>query len=119
MPKFITKNWIEVHDQYEGTYNINKQIRFKTSMLQSDLCNYVDTSIVVKGKITVETERNRAIDGNNRNFILKNNAPFINCMSKINNLSIENAENLDNVMPMYNLIEFSKNYSKTSGALWN
>ena len=54
-------------------------------MLQSDLCDYVDASIVVEGKITVETESNRAIDGYNRNLILKNNAPFINCMSKINN----------------------------------
>ena len=58
-------------------------------------------------------------DGYNRNLILKNNAPFINCISKINNVLIDNAEDLDVVMPMHNLVENSKNYSKTSGTLWN
>ena len=76
VPRFITKKWIEVHDQSGGSYNINKQIRFKTSMLESDICDYSDAYIVVKGTITVQTENNRVIDGNNRNLILKNNASF-------------------------------------------
>ena len=59
IPSFITKKWIEVH----GQYNINKQVRFKTSMLRSDLCVYSDACIGVKGTITVQAENNRAIDG--------------------------------------------------------
>ena len=53
LPKFVTKNWIEVYDQSEGNYNPNKEIRIKTSMLRSDLCDFNDTYIVVKGNITV------------------------------------------------------------------
>ena len=59
MPRFITKNWIEVYDQSGERYNTNKQIRFKTSMLKSDLCDYSDAYIVVKGDITVEGANNR------------------------------------------------------------
>ena len=55
----------------------------------------------------------------NRPLAFKNNAPFISCISKINVVLIENAEDLDIVMPIYNLLEYSKNYSKTSGSLWN
>ena len=51
--------------------------------------------------------------------MFKNNAPFINCILKINDIQIENAEDLDIVMPMYNLLEYSKNYKKTTGGLWN
>ena len=52
-------------------------------------------------------------------MVFKNNAPFINCISKINGVKIDNAEDLDVVMPMYNLLEYSKNYRKTTGSLWN
>ena len=116
--RFITKKWIELHDQSEETYNTNKQIRFKTSMLRSDLCDFSDAYIVVKGIVTVSAdERDR--DEMNRQVILKNNAPFISCISKINGILAENAEHLDIVMPIYNLLEYSKNYSKTSASLWN
>ena len=57
--KFVTKKWIEVYDQSEGNYNVNKEIRIKTSMLRSDLCDYSNAYIVVKGTITV-TEPNEA-----------------------------------------------------------
>ena len=87
-------------------------------MLRSDLCDYNDAYIVVKGIVTVSAqERDR--DEMNRDLVLKNNAPFISCISKINGISIENAEDLDVLMPMYNLLEYSKNYSKTSGSLWD
>ena len=76
-------------------------------MLRSDLCDYSDAHVVVKGDVTVEGAENR--DKYNRNFVLKNNAPFINCISKINNTLIDNAEHLDIVMSMYNWIEYSKN----------
>ena len=118
VPRFVTKKWIEVHDQSGETCNTNKQIRFKTSVLRSDLCDYSDAYIVAKGIVTVSAdERDR--DEMNRQVILKNNAPFISCISKINGVLVEDAQDLDVVMPMYNLLEYSKNYSKTSASLWN
>ena len=123
VPRFITKKWIEVHDQSgnaEDRYKPSKQIRFKTSMLRSDLCDFSDAYIVVKGDITLTKTNGRGIiDIRNRFLAFKNNAPFTNCISKINNVLIDNAEDLDVVMPMYNLLEYSKNYRKTTGSLWN
>ena len=115
LPRFVTKKQIEIYDQTEGNYNVNKEIRIKTSMLRSDLCDYSDAYIVVKGDITLEGDN----DANKRNkdLAFKNNAPFINCISKINSVKIDNAEDLDVVMPIYNLPEYSKNYRKVS--FWN
>ena len=115
--RFVTKKWIEVYDQSEENYNVNKEIRFKTSMLRSDLCNYSDAYITVKGHITLEGD-NDANKGN-KDLAFKNNAPLINCISKINGVKIDNAEDLDVVMPMYNLLEYSRNYRKTTGNLCN
>ena len=88
-------------------------------MLRSSLCDYCDTCILVKGNISVNTAAAGA-DPNNRNrkVIFKKCAPFTNCISKINNTQIDNAEYIDIVIPMYNLIEYSDNYSKTYGSLW-
>ena len=116
VPRFITKKWIEVHDQPGETYNTNKQMRFKTLMLRSDLCDFSDTYIFVKGKITVSADE-RDSDEMNRQVIL--NAPFFSCISKVNGVLVENAEDLDIAMPMYNLLEYGKHYSKTSTSLWN
>ena len=89
-------------------------------MLQSDLCDFSDAYIVVKGDITLTKTNGRGIiDIRNRFLAFKNNAPFTNCISKINNVLIDNAEDLDIVMPMYNLLEYSKNYRKTTGSFWN
>ena len=115
VPRFITKKWIEVQSQSGSTYNTSKLIRFKTSMLRSDLCNYSDVYVWVKGKITVTNENDNA--NFNKDLTLKNNAPFISCISKINGELV--TEDLDIVMPMYNLLEYSKNYEKTSGSLLN
>ena len=106
--KFRTKNWVEINDESRGTYSVNRQINFKTSMLRSSLCDYSDAYILVKGNITVN---NTAADGaaannTNKKVIFKNCAPFTNCISKINNTQIDNAEYIDIVMPMYNLIEY-------------
>ena len=80
-------------------------------MLRSDLCDFSDAYIVVKGDITLTKTNGRGIiDIRNRFLAFKNNAPFTNCISKINNVLIDNAEDLDIVMPMYNLLEYSKNY---------
>ena len=120
VPRFITKKWIEVHDQSgsaEDRYKPSKQIRFKTSMLRSDLCDFSDAYIVVKATITVTGINNRS--RKNRPLAFKNNAPFISCISKINITLIDNAEDLDVAMPMYNLIENSKKYRKTTRSLWN
>ena len=114
LPRFVTKKWIEVYDQSEENYNVNKEIRIKTSMLRSDLCDFSDAYIVVKGDITVTNPNNAK---RNKAVAFKNNAPFINCISKINGVKIDNAEDLDVAMPMYNLLEYSKNYRKTTGSL--
>ena len=116
LPRFVTIEWIEVYDRSEKNYNVNKEIRIKTPMLRSDLCDFSDVYIVVKGTITVTN-----LDNGNRNkaVAFKNNAPFINCISKTNGIQTDNAEDLDAVMPMYNLLEYSKNYRKTTGSLWN
>ena len=117
--KFGTRNWVEVNDGIRDSYSPNNQIRFKTAMLRSSLCDYSDAYILVKGNITVN---NTAADGaaannTNKKVIFKNCAPFTNCISKINNTQIDNAEYIDIVMLMYNLIEYSDNYSKTFGSL--
>ena len=87
-------------------------------MLRSDLCDFSDAYIVVKGVITVSADE-RYRDEMNRQVILKNNGPFISCISNLNGVLIENAEDLDVVAPLYCLLNHSKNYSKTSGSLWN
>ena len=89
-------------------------------MLRSDLSDYSNVYILVKGDITLTKTNGRGfIDTRNRFLAFKNNAPFTNCISKINNVLIDNAEVLDIVMPMYNLLEYSKNYRKTTGSFWN
>ena len=118
--KFRTKSWVEVNDESRGTYNVNSQIKFKTSMLRSSLCDYSDAYILVSATITVP---NTAADGanpnNRKNLMIKNCTPFTNCISEINNKQVDNAKDIDIVISMYNLIEYSDSYSKTSGTLWH
>ena len=85
--KFRTKNWVEINNESRGTYNANSQIKFKTTMLKSSLCDYSDAYILVKGTITVPNTAAEDADVNNANkkVVFKNCAPFINCVSKINN----------------------------------
>ena len=118
--KFRTRNWVEINDDVRGAYSPNKQIRFKTTMLRSSLCDYSDAYILVKGNISVNNTAGAGAAANNANkkVIFKNCAPFTNCISEINNTQVDNAKDIDIVMPMYNLIEYSDNYSKTSGSLW-
>ena len=109
LSKFLTREYVKVNS-LSNTYNENKSIRFKTPMLRSDLCDYSDAYILIKGTITVA--RNAPRDRQNRPVILKDNAPFISCITRINGGLIEDADDLDVVMPMYNLLEYSKNYRK-------
>ena len=123
LSKFVTREDVEVKS-LSDTYNENKSIRFKTPMLRSSLCDYSDAYILVKGKITVTAlganiGANNIRDKRNRPLILKNNAPFVSCITRINGELIEDADDLDIVMPMYNLLEYSKNYRKTIGSLYN
>ena len=119
-PKVRKRNWVEINHEARVTYSHNKQIKFKTSMLGSSLCDYSDTYILVKANITVKNTAGAGAAANNTNkrVIFKNCSPFTNCISKINNIQIDNAEYIDIVMPMYNLIEYNNNYSKTSVSLW-
>ena len=113
----MTTKWIKINDLSNGQYSVRKNLRFPTPMLRSDLRNYSDAYIVVKGTITVEGTNDA--NKRNKNLNFKNNAPFRSCISKINNTFIDNGEDLDIAMPMYNLLEFSNNYSMTSRIFWN
>ena len=89
-------------------------------MLRSDLCDFSGAYIVVKGDITLTNDAGRDfIDERHRLLAFKNNAPFTSCISKINNIIIDNTGDLHVVMPMCNLNKYSKNYRKTTGSLWN
>ena len=104
----------------DDSYKPNKQIKFKKSMLRSGLCDFIDAYIVVKGDTIVRKVATRNfIKARNRFSAFKNNAPFTNYISKVNNVLIDNAEDLDIVIPIYNLLEYSKNYRKTTGSFWN
>ena len=119
--KFRIKNWIEINDQSRAVNNTNRNIRFKTTMLKSILCDSKDAYILVKGRITISGEgadvTARLADERNTVVIyIKKNATFINCKSEINNTEIDNDKDI--AMPIYNVIEYSDNYLKTSGSLF-
>ena len=120
--KFRTKNWIEINDESRGTCNVNSQIKFKTTMLKSSLCDYNDAYILFKGTITIAgagaDAAARQADERDKGVAFKNCALFTDCISEINNTKVGNAKDTDIVMPMYNLIEYSDNYAKTRGSLW-
>ena len=117
---FRTKNWVEINDESRGTYNVNSQIKFKTTMLKSSLCDYSDAYILVKGTITITGAGGdaaaRQADGRGKSVAFKTCAPFTNCIREINNTQVDDAKDIDIVMPMYNLIEYSDNYAKTTGS---
>ena len=120
--KFRTKNCVEINDESRGTYNVNSQIKFKTTMLKSSLCDYNGAYILVKRKITItgagDDAEARQADERDKDVAFKNCAPFINCISDINNSQVDNTKDIGIVMPMCNLIEYSDNYAKTCGSLW-
>ena len=105
--KFRTRNWVEINDESRGTYTSN-DIKFKTTMLRSTLCDYADANILVKRTITTTGAGNDD----------ERNKPFTKCISRINNKDIAKAQDIEIVMPMHKLIKYSDNYSKTSGILW-
>ena len=96
--KFRTKNWVEINDESRGTYNVNSQIKFKTTMLKSNLCDYSDPYILVKGTITITgagaDAAARQADERDKEVVFKNCAPFTNCISEINNTQVDNANRI-------------------------
>ena len=114
----MIKNWVKTNDESHGTHNTNSQIRFKTSVLRTIVCS--DAYILFEGTITVaNTAVARAAANNvNKMVIVKNCVPFTSCMNRINNIQIDDAQYIDVVLPTYNSIEYSDNYSKTSGILF-
>ena len=117
---FATKKWYIVNDENDTNYGVNKDtgennpdtIKYDTRVLKPNLCDYAEVYILVDGTI-----REAAADNNTR-LALKNCAPFIKCNLEINDEHIDTAENLDIVMPMYNLIEYSDNYQDSSTTLY-
>ena len=106
-----------MNDESRATYNVISEIKFKTTMVKSSLCDYSNAYILVKGKIITGAGDNavaRQEDERDEGVAFKC-APFTNCITEINNIQVDNAEDIDIVMPMYNLIEYSDYYSKTSG----
>ena len=101
--KFKTKNWIEINDESRGTYNVNSQMKFKTTMLKSSLSDSSDVYILVKGKITIigagDDAAVRQADERYKGVAFKNCVPFTNCISEINNTQIDNCKDIDIVMP--------------------
>ena len=114
--KFATRKWYVINDQnntdYGGGDENGTTIKFETKVIKSNLCDYSDAYIIVTGNITATG------GGVNDRIAFKNCAPFTKCITHINDEHVDNADNRDIIMPMYNLIEYSDNYSDTSGSLW-
>ena len=115
--KFGTKNWIEINGETYETYNTNSQIKFKPLMLRSSLCDYSDTYVLVSGTIRVAALA-AGEENNGMQVVFKNCVPFTNCISERNNTEIDDTKEIEVVMAMYNLTEYSNNYLKTSRILW-
>ena len=116
--KFATRKWYIINDQNNGQYgrrgeNENDStIKFETKVMKRNISDYFDVYILVTGDIKV------AAVAANTNVAFKNCAPFTRCAIHINDDHVETAENLDIIMPMYNLIEYSDNYADSSGSLY-
>ena len=113
--KFRPRNWVEINDESRGTYTGNS-IKFKNTMLRTNLCDYAGGYILVNGRITITGTwadgAARWVDERDKGVRFKNCAPFVKCINRINNTEIDNSKDIDTVMPIYNLIEYSDNYSK-------
>ena len=109
LSKFRTKNRFEVNDRSRRTYDKVNQIRFKTSMLRSSLCYYSNAYILATWTITVANTAAQGVASNsaNKQVIFKNCASFTNCINTIKNTQVDDAHDMDVVMLMYNLIEYS------------
>ena len=104
--KFRTKNWVEINDESKELYSAGSDIRFKTTMLRNNLCDYPDAYILAKGTITITGAgadvAARQADETDKGVIFRNCVPFTKCISRISGTNIDNAQNIDIVMLMYN-----------------
>ena len=114
--KLKTKDWIEINDELRETYDKDNQIRFKASMLRTSVSDYSDGFILAKGTMTVANTAAQGVTTNNgdKNVIVRSCAPFTNCIRRINYTQIIDALDIDVVMSICNLIEYSDNYPKIS-----
>ena len=111
--KFSTKKWYVSDSESKGSYSHHDPTKFLTKSIESSLCDYSDAYILVTGNITA-TPNNAATQ-----VVFKNCAPFKDCRTEINDTFVDYANFINITMPMYNLIEYSDNYSDTSGSLWD
>ena len=111
--KFAPKKWYVIGSESKSNYSQKNPIKFLTSSLESNLCDYSDAYILVTGNITA-TPNNAATQ-----VVFKNCAPFEKCRTEINETFVDETDFINITMPMYNLIEYSDNYSDTSGSLWD
>ena len=107
--KFRTKNWVEINNDARGTHNKDNQIKFKTSLLKSSLCDYSDAYILVKRTISIEPQAEDNLNNADKKVVFKSCAPFTDCTSETNNTQIYIGKDIDVVMPIYNVIEYSNN----------
>ena len=119
--KFRIRNWVEINDESQGTYNKRNQIKFKTSIIRSTIYDYSDVDILVSGTITVtgsgDDDDAKRAGKRNKGVLFRNCARITDCVSNKINTQIDNVKGIDAMMSMYNLIEYSDNYLKTSGRL--
>ena len=112
--KFGTRKWYIINDQHNGQYGNGDEngttIKFERKVIKSNLCDRSDAYILVTRNITGA--------GKDTKVAFKKCAPFRRCVTHINNEHAETAENLDIIMPMYNILEYSDNYADSSGSLW-
>ena len=120
--KFWTKNLTEISYEWRGSYDKDNHIKFKNSVIRSTVYSYGDVYILLNGAIIIDGEGDddaeKLLDKRNKGVIFLNCPPFAEYISNIFNTQIDNAKDIDVMMPIYNLIEYSNNYSKTSGSLW-
>ena len=109
--KFVARKWNTVNDQSTANYDVGNEIIYNTEVLKDNICDYNDAYILVRGDITVAAAPAAQVS-------FKNCAPFTKCITKIDETTVDDAEDLDSVMLMYNLIEYSLNCSETTGSLW-
>ena len=110
--KFATKKWCVIDSESKGNYSHENPSKFLTNSLESSICDYSDAYILVTGNINVA-------GADNTKVAFKNCSPFRKCRIEINETFINEAEHINITVPMYNLIEYSNNYSDTSGSLWH
>ena len=109
--KFVIRKWNFVNDNSNANYGAGNEINYNTEVLKSSLCDYKNGFILVRGNITVTAARAKQV-------AFKKYAPYTKCITKTHGATINDAEDLDLVMPMYNFREYSSNYSDTTGSLW-